>query len=102
MSEFIIRPCRPSDAEGIHALRVMEGVRENILALPSERLGFCEAYLNGLGPDDHQFAAAVPLPGGGEKIVGTAGLQVPAGCAIRRGSASWSTATGRAGASGAR
>ena len=62
MSEFIIRPCRPSDAEGIHALRVMEGVRENILALPSERLGFCEAYLNGLGPDDHQFAAAVPLP----------------------------------------
>ena len=26
MSEFIIRPCRPSDAEGIHALRVMEGV----------------------------------------------------------------------------
>ena len=75
MSEFIIRPCRPSDAEGIHALRVMEGVRENILALPSERLGFCEAYLNGLGPDDHQFAAAVPLPGGGEKIVGTAGLQ---------------------------
>ena len=76
MSEFIIRPCRPSDAEGIHALRVMEGVRENILALPSERLGFCEAYLNGLGPDDHQFAAAVPLPGGGEKIVGTAGLQV--------------------------
>lgn len=79
MVDFFIRPVRLSDAADINDLRRMKGVYENILAIPSERLKFCEDFLNGLGPDDHQFAAVVTPPEGGEKVVGIAGLQAYSG-----------------------
>jgi len=73
--EFWIRPVRETDAEGINALRIMPGVFENILGLPSERADFCQEYIDGLLRNDHQYVAVIRQDGE-ERIIGTAGLSV--------------------------
>ena len=50
---YTIRPIGPEDAEGAAALRRMPGVFENTLGLPSYRTADSEAFIAGLGPDDH-------------------------------------------------
>ena len=66
-----IRPVRIEDAPDIHALRVMEGVRETILALPSERLSDTEDFIR--STKEHLVVAEVD-----GRAVGMAGLVVPA------------------------
>ena len=73
--EIIIRAVKLQDAEGINALRVMDGVRENILGITSERISRSEDHLKNLGPNSHQYVAEV-LDGDIKKIVGTIGLEV--------------------------
>jgi putative acetyltransferase len=73
--EFRIRPVRETDAEDINALRTLPGVYENNLALPAERVEFCQEYIDGLLRNDHQYVAVVQEEGG-ERIIGTAGLSV--------------------------
>lgn len=73
--EFRIRPVRETDAEGINALRILPSVFENTLGLPSERVEFCQEYIDGLLRNDHQFVAVVDEEYG-ERVIGTAGLSV--------------------------
>lgn len=70
--DYIIRPIEPRDAEGAAALRRMPGVFENITGLPSYRTADSEAFIAGLGPDDHNFVAV--LEDG--TVIGVAGLSV--------------------------
>lgn len=56
---YTIRPIGPEDAEGAAALRRMPGVFENTLGLPSYRTADSEAFIAGLGPDDHNFVAVL-------------------------------------------
>ena len=69
---YTIRPIGPEDAEGAAALRRMPGVFENTLGLPSYRTADSEAFIAGLGPDDHNFVAV--LEDG--TVIGSAGLTV--------------------------
>ncbi len=73
--DFHIRPIREGDAEGINALRLMPGVFENILGIPSERIEFCQEYIDGLLRNDHQFVAVFD-EAGEERIIGTAGVSI--------------------------
>ncbi len=70
--EYIIRSIRLQDAEGIAALRRMPGVMENTLGLPSCRVADSRAFIEGLGPNDHNFVAAAE----DETVIGAAGLCV--------------------------
>lgn len=56
-TEFSIRPVCSQDVEGIYAIRIMDGVFENTMGLPSNRLEQQAAFFEGLGPNDHQFVA---------------------------------------------
>ncbi len=56
---YTIRPIEPRDAEGAAALRRMPGVFENTTGLPSCRTADSEAFIAGLGPDDHNFVAVL-------------------------------------------
>ena len=69
---YTIRPIEPQDAEGAAALRRMPGVFENTTGLPSCRTADSEAFIAGLGPDDHNFVAV--LEDG--TVIGCAGLTV--------------------------
>lgn len=74
--EFRIRPVRETDAEGLNALRILPGVLENILAVPSERVEFSQEYIDSMLRGDHQIVAVVDERDGTERIIGTAGLSV--------------------------
>ena len=65
-----IRPVRLEDARDVHALRVMEGVRETILALPSERVSDTEEFIR--STKEHLMVAEVD-----GRAVGMAGLVIP-------------------------
>ena len=69
---YTIRPIEPRDAEGAAALRRMPDVFENTTGLPSCRTADSEAFIAGLGPDDHNFVAV--LEDG--TVIGCAGLTV--------------------------
>ena len=43
-----IRPIKIEDAEGINALRIMDGVRENILGITSERIDRSKNFISNL------------------------------------------------------
>jgi putative acetyltransferase len=68
---MIIRPIRIEDAEDMNRMRVMPGVMENILGMPSERVGDAEKFIRDLSPNDHVLVAEVE-----GTVVGIAGLHV--------------------------
>jgi L-phenylalanine/L-methionine N-acetyltransferase len=72
--DVTIRPVRVEDAEAIWRIAREEGVIENILALPSDRLEQRRKQLSELGPDEHFVVAEVS-----DAVVGLAGLQVGRG-----------------------
>lgn len=74
MSDFLIRPMRPEDAEAANELRRQTNVMEFTYALPSERVTDSRKYVDGLGPNDHVFVAEVD-----GRTVGIAGLHVQTG-----------------------
>jgi putative acetyltransferase len=59
------------DAADINRMRTMDGVRENILGVVSERVTDAEAFIRNLSPNDHMLVAQ-----SGEKVVGFVGLTV--------------------------
>jgi hypothetical protein len=69
--DVTIRPVRVEDAEAIWRIAREEGVIENILALPSDRLEQRHKQLSELGPDEHFVVAEVS-----GAVAGLAGLQV--------------------------
>lgn len=84
--DYTIRPIQAGDGEGLNRLRRMPGVFETILGLPSERISGSEAFVSGMGENDHQFVAVVAEPDGKELIIGSAGISVN-GCGRMRHSA---------------
>lgn len=73
---YEIRAVEIKDAKGINALRRMEGVFENILGIPSEKLKRNEDYILNLGVNDHQFVAVATDENGQEVVIGSASLNV--------------------------
>ena len=73
-TEVVIRPTRPDDAEGIHALRLLPSVLDGTLALPSMRITEVHHRIANYGPDVHGFVAVAD-----GLIVGQAGLHVGSG-----------------------
>lgn len=72
---IIIRPITLDDAQAIHEIRTMDGVRENIMALTSDRISKSQAFISGLSDNQHIFVAEVE-ESGGRKVVGIVGLTV--------------------------
>ena len=68
---MVIRPIRIEDAADMNRMRIMDGVKENILGLASERLADTEAFIRSLCLNDHLLVAEVD-----GTVVGCAGLQV--------------------------
>jgi putative acetyltransferase len=67
----LIRPLKIEDAGGLNSMRTMKGVRENILAMASERVSDTEAFIRALSPNDHMMVADA-----GGLLVGCARLNV--------------------------
>jgi len=66
----LIRPVKIEDASDINRMRIMNGVRENILGIASERVSDSEAFIRALSQDDHMLVAEVD-----GVVVGCVGLQ---------------------------
>ena len=75
MSEYVIRPVKVEDAEAINEIRRMEGVRENILSIISERAANSENFIKGQTENDHLLVAEVE-ENGIKKVVGVVGMHV--------------------------
>ena len=73
--KIIVRPVSIEDAPFINEMRIMDGVRENILGITSERVMRSQVFINGLTEYDHMFVAEVEEEGI-KKVVGNIGMQV--------------------------
>ncbi|MGL5439392.1 MAG: GNAT family N-acetyltransferase [Filifactoraceae bacterium] len=69
--DFIIRPTRPSDAEGINEIRRMRGAMETVMGIPSERISSSESFIASMDSSIHHFVAIEKNTG---IIIGCAGL----------------------------
>jgi L-phenylalanine/L-methionine N-acetyltransferase len=81
--DIIIRPICLKDAQEINEIRRMNGVMENILGVPSERIQKSESFISNLDVNSHQFVAVVTDQNGNEKVIGNAGLSVYASPRLR-------------------
>ena len=54
-----IRPIKIEDAEGINALRIMDGVRENILGITSERIDRSKNFISNLNNNAHMYVEEI-------------------------------------------
>jgi len=70
-----IRPIRIEDAASINEIRIMDGVRENILGITSERISRAETFISNLGDNSHMYVAEIEEEGV-KKVIGTIGLTV--------------------------
>lgn len=70
--EITIRPIELKDAKDINEMRRMDGIKENILGIVSERILESESFINSLSEDDHTLVAEVD----NKKVVGVIGLHV--------------------------
>jgi putative acetyltransferase len=66
-----IRAVKIEDAVDINHMRTMDGVRENILGIASERISDAEAFIRGLSQNDHVLVAEENCA-----VIGCAGLHV--------------------------
>jgi putative acetyltransferase len=76
--DFLIRPINIGDGKGINELRRMQGVFENILGIPSERVKRNEDFIISMDSNQHQFVAVAKTQSGEDIIIGSAGLTVNA------------------------
>lgn len=82
MLDFTIRPVRIEDAAAVNEIRRMDGVRENILGIISERLTRSEDFIKGLSKNDHLLVAEVEEKGM-KKVVGMIGMNVSSNPRLR-------------------
>lgn len=73
--DFNIRPININDAADINNIRIMDGVRENILGITSERIALSQDFISNMGPNHHQYVAEIEEDGK-KIVVGTCGLSV--------------------------
>lgn len=76
MLNYFIRPVERADARGIHQLRRMEGVFENVMTVPSERPDRSENIIAGLDENTHMLAAVLRDGQTEGQIIGTISLNV--------------------------
>ena len=74
--DFIVRPVKVGDADGINLLRRMPGVFENILGIPSERVKRSEDYIANMDENVHQFVAITKNDDNQDILIGCIGLHV--------------------------
>lgn len=72
---MIIRPVKTEDSKFINEIRRMDGVRENITGIISERTSRSEVYIASLSENDHFLVAEVEEDGI-KKVVGNICLTV--------------------------
>lgn len=82
MLDFTIRPVRIEDAAAVNEIRRMDGVRENILGIISERPTRSEDFIKGLSENDHLLVAEVEEKGM-KKVVGMIGMNVSSNPRLR-------------------
>jgi putative acetyltransferase len=73
--DFIIRPVKLEDAAFINEIRGMDGVRENMYGIFSERITRSEDSIKGLTDNDHMLVAEIE-ENGMKKVVGMVGMKV--------------------------
>ena len=71
--DFTIRPIKLEDAADIGEMRRMDGVRENMYGIFSERFSRSEDMIKGLTENDHLLVAEVE-ENGSRKVVGMVGM----------------------------
>ncbi|NMM63183.1 GNAT family N-acetyltransferase [Clostridium sp. P21] len=72
---FIVRPVELKDARDINEIRTMDGVKENILGIISERVSKSETFINNLTKYDHILVAETN-ENSTKKVIGVVGLNV--------------------------
>ncbi|MDF2890098.1 MAG: GCN5-related N-acetyltransferase [Clostridia bacterium] len=82
MLDFKVRPVKVEDAVFINEMRRMDGVRENILGICSERATRSEDFIRGLSENDHVFVAEVE-ENGLRKVVGMISMTVNRNMRVR-------------------
>ncbi|SHF34505.1 GNAT family N-acetyltransferase [Caloramator proteoclasticus] len=85
--DYLIRPIRLEDAEAINEMRRMDGVRETILGIKSERINKTEDFIKGLGANDHILVAEVNNVE--RKVVGVVGLHINTSLRARHCASVW-------------
>lgn len=80
--EINIRAINIGDAKDVNVIRTMDGVRETILGVTSERITSAEDFINNLGPNDHHYVAEIE-ENGKKKVIGTCGLSIYASSRLR-------------------
>lgn len=75
MLDFTIRSVKVEDAAFINEMRGMDGVREDILGIFSERVSKSEEFIRSLSENDHVLAAEVEEKGL-KRVVGLVGMNV--------------------------
>ncbi|WP_027309341.1 GNAT family N-acetyltransferase [Caloramator sp. ALD01] len=85
--DYLIRPIRLEDAEAINEMRRMDGVRETILGIKSERINKTEDFIKGLGANDHILVAEVNKVE--KKVFGVVGLHINASLRARHSASVW-------------
>ncbi|MEG0180860.1 MAG: GNAT family N-acetyltransferase [Peptostreptococcaceae bacterium] len=80
--ELIIRPVKIEDSEAINEIRRMKGVKENTLAISSERLERTKRITENLDTNSHIIVAEI-IENIDKKVVGVASLNVNVSPRIR-------------------
>ncbi|MGL5753970.1 MAG: GNAT family N-acetyltransferase [Paraclostridium sp.] len=80
--ELIIRPVKIEDSEAINEIRRMKGVKENTLAISSERLERTKRITENLDTNSHIIVAEI-IENSDKKVVGVASLNVNVSPRIR-------------------
>ncbi len=73
--DFFIRPIQEEDAADLNAIRRMDGVFENLLAIQSERLDGTTDYIESLSDRDFVFVAETKV-GFDSLVIGCASLAI--------------------------
>ncbi|QYE98581.1 GNAT family N-acetyltransferase [Paraclostridium sordellii] len=80
--KVIIRPVKIEDSQSINEIRRMKGVKENTLAISSERAEITKRTTENLDSNNHTMVAEI-IEGNNKKVVGLASLNVNASPRIR-------------------
>ncbi|CEQ22955.1 GNAT family acetyltransferase [[Clostridium] sordellii] len=80
--KVIIRPVKIEDSQSINEIRRMNGVKENTLAISSERVELTKRTTENLDSNNHTMVAEI-IEGNNKKVVGLASLNVNASPRIR-------------------
>lgn len=83
MLNINIRPVHKEDAAELTAIRLMDGVQNNLLAIPGQRVESTENFLAQLTDQDHFLVAEISEKGGKTKLVGSASLSTERGARVR-------------------